>query len=389
MVKVLKFNQLLGLAFCIVLCSAAVAQLSQPSVQLTTTPPIAQIIPLEAAASSYLGSGQLQIPTTIVLQANEALEKPLTQTHFHVQLLTPPPTPWFTTDFPIVEGTELLDIEANSESGRFQFQQMFPIRGSYQLKVAMTPIVAGAFKPINQLSTLTVRENPLKLIYFPILLLILVAIGLIGGWTIGGRQSLQPGEIAPQKVRLLLSGLVIVAIGTLLYFNITAELVDAQGHHHDYGDVAVDNSGMIQSQGLTLALAGEDQTSVGQLASFQATLMDDKTKKPVEAVFSIESVQLEDNWVAFAYQGRSDSQGLLTWNEQFFDASPHKISLNVSPIPAGNRQFKPFRVTRDIDVEGVEPPIGIRLIGLAYFTAVVVVGLVLGLLLQRRRSLRV
>jgi hypothetical protein len=188
---------------------------------------------------------------------------------------------------------------------------------------------------------------------------------------------------------LLLSGLVIVAIGTLLYFNITAELVDAQGHHHDHGDVAVDNSGMIQSQGLTLALAGEDQTSVGQLASFQATLMDDKTKKPVEAVFFIESTQLEDNWVAFAYQGRSDSQGSLTWNEQFFDASPHKISLNVSPITTGNRQFKPFQVTRNIDVEGVEPPIGIRLIGLAYFTAVVVVGLVLGLLLQRRRSLRV
>jgi hypothetical protein len=388
MVKVLKFNQLLGLAFGIMLCSAAVAQLSQPSVQLTTTPPIAQIIPLEAAASSYLGSGQLQIPTTIVLQANEALGNPLSQAHFHVQLLTPPPTPWFTTDFPIVEGTELLDIEANSESGRFQFQQMFPIRGDYQLKVAITPIVPGAFKPIDQLSTLTVRENPLKLIYFPILLLILVAIGLIGGWTIGGRQSLQPGEIAPQKVRLLLSGLVIVAIGTLLYFNITAELVDAQGHHHDHGEVAVDNSGMIQSQGLTLALAGEDQTSVGQLASFQATLMDDKTKKPVEAVFSIESTQLEDNWVAFAYQGRSDSQGLLTWNEQFFDASPHEISLKVSPILAGNRQFKPFQVTRDIDVEGVEPPITLRLIGLAYFTAAVIAGLVLGLLLQHRRSQR-
>jgi hypothetical protein len=386
-----KHNQVLWIAAVVFLLSATagVAQLSLPAVQLTTVPPIAQIIPLEAAAAHYLGSGRRQIPTTIVLQANDAARQPLNQSHFHIQLLTPPPTPWFTTDFPIVEGTELLDIEGNSESGRFQFQQMLPIRGDYQLKVAVTPIVPGAFKPIHQLSTLTVRENPLKLIYFPILLLILLAIGLLGGWTIGGRQSLQPGEIAPQNVRLLLSALVIVAIGTLLYFNISAELVDAEGHHHDHEDIAVDTGGMIQSQGLTLEFAGEDQTSVGQLASFQATLIDDKTKKPVEALFSIESTQLEDNWVSFAYQGRSDSQGSLTWNEQFFDASPHKVSLKVSPIATGNRRFEPFQITRTIDVEGVEPPIGIRLIGLAYFTAVVVAGLVLGLLLQRRRLQRI
>lgn len=38
---------------------------------------------------------------------------------------------------------------------------------------------------------------------------------------------------------------------------------------------------------------------------------------------------------------------------------------------------------REIEVEGIAPPISVRLVGLFYFTAILVLGLVVGLWLQR------
>ena len=319
------------------------------------------------------------------LQARDAAGAPLQNARFHLQILTPPPTPWFTTDFPIVEGTKLLDIEGNAPTGEFNLQQVFPIRGNYQLQVNVSPIIENAFAPITQTLNLTVPENPLKFRYFPIVLAVLLAIGFIGGWIIGGRQAIQVGEIAPRRVRLLLSGVTVLAIATLLIFNISAELAEA---HASMAEAvpAVDNSGLIVSQGLKLELTGDAQTTVGQTASFQAKLTDSQTNQPVnDAVFTVKSTQLENNWVAFAYQGIPDANGTLAWQEQLFDGAPHSIEVNVSPNPGSKVQFQPFQVTREIDVEGIAPPMSVRLITLFYFTGVLTLGLVAGLWLQRRR----
>jgi uncharacterized protein (TIGR03382 family) len=62
--------------------------------------------------------------------------------------------------------------------------------------------------------------------------------------------------------------------------------------------------------------------------------------------------------------------------------------VNVSPSPNGKRQFQSFQVSREIEVEGIAPPMTVRLIGLFYFTAVLTLGLLAGLWLQRRRSLQ-
>ncbi|WP_298914341.1 hypothetical protein [uncultured Nostoc sp.] len=54
----------------------------------------------------------------------------------------------------------------------------------------------------------------------------------MGGWVIGGQQELQQGEIAPHSVRLLLSGLTVLAKVTLLVINISAEV--AEGHDSEH-----------------------------------------------------------------------------------------------------------------------------------------------------------
>lgn len=364
---------------------ASFSQVPQPTVRLTTEPPLSQILPFEAEATSYLGSGQFKPPVQLKLQALDAKGAPLQNAKVHLRILTPPPTPWFTTDFPMTEGTTLLDIEANAPTGELQVQQTLPIRGNYQLQVTVTPTVKGAFAPLEQTLTLTVSENPLKYVYSFATLGLLLAIGLIGGWVIGGRQQIQPGEIAPQRVRLLLSGVTLVAIAALLFFNISGELF-----HHHHGEMAEEASaspGFMESQGLRLDITGDTSATVGQLASFQAKLTDSQTRQPVtDAVFSIKSAQLENNWVAFAHQGSPDAKGILPWQEQFFDGAPHKIEVKVSPSSTAKQQFQPFQGTQDVDVEGVEPSALVRIVGLVYFIGVVALGLLLGLWLQHRRG---
>ncbi len=388
MLSKFKWSTLVGAACAVVIsCYAVVgfSQSPQASVQLATEPPIAQISPLEAEATEYLGSGKYESPVQVKLQARDATGAPLQNARLHLQILTPPPTPWFTTDFPIVEGTKLLDIKGDAPTGEFKMQQVFPIRGNYQLQVNVTPVVENAFAPITQTLNLTVPENPLKFRYFLIVLAVLLAIGFIGGWIIGGRQTIQLGEIAPRQVRLLLSGVTALAIATLLFFNVSAELGEAHASMAEVASAA-DNSGVITSQGLKLELTGDTQTAVGQLASFQAKLTDSQTNQPVsDAIFEVKATQLENNWVAFAYQGVSDMKGTLAWREQLFDGAPHSVEVKVSPQPDSKVQFQPFQVTREIDVEGIASPMSVRLIGLFYFTGVLALGLVAGLWLQRRR----
>ncbi len=389
-----KFKQpaLIGLACFMIVISTAFIGLSQsiqPPVQLVTEPPISQVTPLEAEATKYLGSGKYNSPVQLKLQARDTAGAPLQNAQFHLQVLAPDPTPWFTTDFPIVEGTKLLDIIGDAPTGEFLMQQVFPIRGNYQIKVNVTPTVANAFAPIEQTLNLTVPENPLKLTYFPFVLAVLLAIGFGGGWIIGGGQQIKAGEIAPRPVRLLLSGVTVLAIAALLFFNISAELVKAQSGMESE-TLANNNFGLVESQGLKLELMGDKSTAVGQMASFQAKLTDSKTNQPVSDVMvSIKSTQLENNWVAFGYQGVADAQGLLTWQEQFFDGAPHKVEVEVSPSPISNRQFTPFQATQEIEVEGIAPPMLVRFVGLFYFTTILVLGMIAGLLLQRRRLQRI
>ncbi len=368
----INFSVLMGLIFygCI-----GSAQSPQATVHLTTTPPESQLIPFEAEAVKQ------QSPVHLKLQAVDAAGHALKNAYFRLQILTPSPTPWLTTDFPIVEGTKLLDIEANSPTGELQLQQMLPIRGNYQLLVSVTPTIANAFTPIQQTITLGVAENWIKYRNGGILAVILLIVGLGGGWVIGGPQNIQPGEFAPQRVRLLLSGATLVAIMALVVVNVSAELPDSHAHeHHQEHSQKVDNPPVLQSKGLELRLAGNDHTTVGKLANFTAQVIDTQTGKPAtDVLFSVKATQMEHDWITFAYLGTPDTTGKLVWKQQFFDGAPYKVDVEVSPQPTAVHQFSPFRVSKDIDVEPVAPPVTVRFTSLAYFTSIVVAGLLLGL----------
>lgn len=363
---------------------AGFSQSPQPTVRLTTEPSLNQIIPFEAEAV------KAPFPVLLKLQAQDAAGVPLENAKIKLTILTPPKNPWFTTDFPIVEGTKLLEMEAIAPKGELQFQQMLPIRGNYKLSVNVTPIAANAFTPIQQTLTLSVPENSVKYRNFGILAVILLLVGLGGGLVIGKRQQIQAGEIAPQQVRLLLSGAIIVAIAALLFVNVSAEISQSQMSmpmsHMTHGMEKKDNSGIVQSQGIEARLLGDTDAIVGLAALFSVKVIDTKTNQPAtDVLLNIKATQTENNWVAFAYKGVPDTGGQFKWLSQFFDGAPHKIEVEVSPRTSSSRQFPPFSVKREIEVEGVAPPLSVRLITLTYLTGIVVIGLALGLGIQRGR----
>lgn len=353
------------------------SQSPQPSVRLTTRPAISQIKPFEAEAPDR------QIPVELMLQAVDGSGQPVENAKLYLQVLTPPKTPWFTTDFPVSEGTTLLEMEALAPNGELKLQQMLPIRGTYKLQVNVTPIAPHTFAPFQQTLTLAVSENGVKYRNLAILVILLLAAGFGGGWVIGSQQPIRPGEIAPQRVRLLLSGAIVVAIAALLFVNISAELAQSQHSmamsHGTEEPPAARQPTMLNVQGLEMKLSGDTDATVGQLASFQIRVMDTKTKQPATDVgLRITTTQLENNWVSFAYQGIPDRTGTLAWKQQFFDGAPHSIEVTAIPQTETKRSLQPFQVSQNISVEGVAPPLLTRLISLAYFVGIVVVGLLIG-----------
>lgn len=364
--------------------NVGISQSPESTVQLTTEPPISQLFPFEAEAATP------QSPVKLKLQAIDKTGIPLENAKISLTILTPPKNPWLPTDFPIVEGTTLLEMDAIAPKGELAIEQMLPIRGTYQLLVNVTPIVKNAFAPIQQTFTLSVPENGVKYRNFAILCGILLIVGIGGGFVIGGQQEMEWGEIAPTRVRLLLSGAIIFAIAVLLFVNISAELVASgthqHGEDHHHHETAINTSGSIPSQGLDVQISGDNTATVGQLANLNIQVIDTQNNQPLtDAILNIKSIQLEDEWIAFAYQSVPNSQGELTWKQQFFDGAPHKIEVEVAPAANSTRQFEPFQVSKMIEVAGVEPPLVIRLIALAYLTGIVVVGLLIGLTWGRNK----
>lgn len=361
------------------------SQPPQPSVRLETRPAVGQVKPFEAEADDR------QNPVELTLQAVDGAGQPLENVKMRLKVLTPPQTPWFTTDFPIVEGTTLLEMESLAPQGELKLQQMLPIRGTYTLQVNVTPIAPNAFTPFQKTLTLSVSENGLKYRNLAILAIVLFAVGLGGGWVIGSRQPVRSGEIAPQRVRLLLSGAIIVAIAVLLFVNVSAEF--AQSHHsmamsHGTEDApSAQRPTAMNAQGLEMRLSGDTSARVGQLAHLQVSVLDRRTKQPItDVMLKVTTTQLENNWVSFAYQGALDRTGIFPWQQQFFDGAPHSIEVEAIPQSNAKQMFQPLQVGQNISVEGVAPPLITRLISLAYFVATVAVGLLLGLGLRQRQG---
>ena len=349
-----------------------------PSLQLELDPPLAETVPF-----SHL--------TQLTLTAEDESGKPIENVNFHVQLETPPKSPWLTSDFPIVEGSTLLDLRLPTSTGTVQFEQMMPIRGHYDLTITVYPQQAGVFEPFTEVLTFKVPENSIKYRNFALLIGTLLIIGFGGGWVIGGDQTVLEGETAPRRVQLLLSTAILITIGVMLYVSISAERADAHVDHDQENKntprpkLLQETTPLPETVVADLDFRGEPQ--VGYATPFTFKVHNANGEPLKNARLEIQSYALEYDRLVLSFNTLLDETGSYTWNQQFFDGAPHEVIVTVlPPLEPVNQEsaFEPFSIRETVEVIGVAPPLSVRLITLGYFTSALGLGTGAGFMLKQR-----
>ena len=98
-------------------------------------------------------------PATLTLLVTGADGKPVTQGHAAILLEAPEPGRFFSTDYPLVEGSRLLEMDLPLRQGRAEWKYLFPIRGQYRLTVEF---IAPDGRKMNKTFPLAIRENKQK-----------------------------------------------------------------------------------------------------------------------------------------------------------------------------------------------------------------------------------
>jgi hypothetical protein len=349
---------------------SAFAQETSGRVLLTLDPPVQKLVPFEAEAE------QQQSPPRFHLEAQDSQGKALSRVRMQIKMMTPEPHPWISTDFPIVEGTELLSLEVPAAQGVVQFEQMLPIRGTYQVLIKVMPMDNAVATPLlEQVLTVNVPDNPVKFRNFAILAGICTLVGAVGGFFIGrpqGRIEDPRSRLGiPESVRLLLIGLTLTAMATLIFINISAEF---QGGHSRMAGMAnnmppMNAPSMAQDKEQVLNLDGAKEVRVGTAESFQARLTGRRTGQEIPSAFEVSVINTENNWKLFSIA--TPIADHLRWRQQFFDGSGHRIEVQTPP-----HKKQPALITKhSVSVEGIAPPISVRLKALAYLTGFVALGL--------------
>ncbi len=359
---------------------SAFAQETSGRVLLTLDPPVQKLVPFEAEAE------QQQSPPRFHLEAQDSQGKALSRVRMQIKIVTPATNPWISTDFPIVEGTELLSLEVPAAQGVVEFEQMLPIRGTYQILIKVMPMDDAVSTPlIKQVLTVNVPENLVKFRNFTILAGMCILVGAVGGFFIGtphGRLDLRSTLGIPESVRLLLIGLTLTAMAALILINVSAEF---QGGHSSMAGMAntpINAPSIAQDKEQVLNLDGAKKARVGTAESFQARLTDRRTGQEIPSAFKVSVINEENNWKLFSIA--TPIADHLRWRQQFFDGSGHRIEVQTPP----HKKQPALTTKHSVSVEGIAPPVSVRLKALAYLTGFVALGLfgMMGLKLRFSRT---
>ena len=125
-------------------------------------------------------------PATLTLLVTGTDGKPVAQGRVAIGLEAPEPGWFFSTDFPLVEGSRLLDMSLPLRQGRAEWKYLFPIRGQYRLTVEF---IAPDGRKVNKTFPLAIRENKQKWFFLGIFTLGLFALGVLAGRIFTGALS--------------------------------------------------------------------------------------------------------------------------------------------------------------------------------------------------------
>jgi hypothetical protein len=145
-----------------------------PTVTFSTEPSPDQIIP-DATLS------------TVKIAVLDEQGSPIPNVNVGFNLTAPASGLFFSSDFPIVEGTNLMKYELVAADGVLEFEYLWPIRGSYEIVMSASPTDRSSvqFEPITESRTFSLSENPDELTNVIIFVAVLAVFGLVSGLVLG------------------------------------------------------------------------------------------------------------------------------------------------------------------------------------------------------------
>ncbi len=264
-----------------------------------------------------------------------------------VRLTAPPSGGLVSTDFPLVEGTRLIEMNLANVPATLSWKYVFPIRGEYRLDVSGTDRQGRRFE---RSLAFHVRESRAKTAFLAGFVAALFLLGFIAG-----RVFSAPAGVA---------GVLILA---LLY----------AGPDRSHGTES--NRTTAPKGELTVTRA---QVGVPSIIRWRG--IDPGTGRPVPATVTVTVMQLEKGKGIFALNGLL-TDGTLDLAFQFTDASSHRVTATA--VFEGRQQAT--EIARTVEVESVTPAFGIRAWPVLLFMFAVLAGLAAGRISKRRRiSLR-
>ncbi|MFB6344267.1 MAG: hypothetical protein ABEK50_00635 [bacterium] len=245
--------------------------------------------------------------------------KPAEDVTLSYRLDAPPKRFWFGTDFPVVEGTPLLQGTVDVRNGSQMYELVYPIRGNYTLRAKVTGPEGTSRKEF----TVGVSENPQEKINLAIFLFVLFLIGGLGGYflTAGtGRES--------TTAVILLVGL------GLLAFNPGSALAHGKGAYNpDKLQQRIGTEGLTDQFDLNVRTFPEP-VRVGEMLNvrFEVNKKDDHGRHNHEGAGDYRadvSFIHSAGGKTFVAQPVSLSEGRASFQVQLFDGAPHYMLTKV------------------------------------------------------------
>ncbi|MEX0802070.1 MAG: hypothetical protein WD688_01935 [Candidatus Binatia bacterium] len=288
-------------------------------------------------------------PASLSLLATAADGTPLAGGWVNIRLEAPQSGGFFSTDFPLVEGTELVEMRIPLKAGKAEWKYLFPIRGEYRLDVE---VVTAAGTKISKTFEFRIREHGTKW-----LILGSFTLGLFGVGFVAGRIFTPPARHSKGAVHAILLLVVIAS------FILPGRWAMAQAAEDDR----------------RLARLDIDAPTVGKPARIHWRLDANGASAKRSAVLSLAITHVEKGLTVFAVD-RIPVEGEYAMSFHFTDGAEYRVTANAK-TPDG----KSPHAEQVVAVTGVEPPLSAMMPAIGSFLAAIAAGLGVGRWSRRRR----
>jgi hypothetical protein len=301
-----------------------------------TSPPAEQLRPFGETA-------------TLSLLVTAADGRPVQHGWVTVALDAPASGHFFSTDFPLVEGTRLSELRLPLRGGKAEWKYLFPIRGEYRMSV---DYVTAEGKQAGKLLKFSVRENRVKWFVLVSFMIGLFGLGFVAGRIFSGR---------PLKRQLSAACLV---AGISCFLGITARAAEPLIGRGKY-------SGTLEIS----------PAKVGQPTLVRWRLVANESSPKPAAALTLIITHLEKEQTVFAVEKISVADE-FSMNFHFTDGAEYKVSA-VADVGAR----RPLRTEQPISVTAAEPPMRAMVPALALFLAVIAAGVIAGRWSRAKKNL--